>query len=301
MDIKQLGAFSVLASSLHFAKAAKLCHMTAPALTRSVQRLESELGVKLLLRNNRLVSLTPAGQRFLLFAESTLESLSILERDLHEDDELVRGELTVFGSVTASYSVLSSLLPVFRQSHPGVDLKLVTGDQASAIDKVTTGEVDVAIAAKPADLPKGVLFKTLSYSPLVFIMPAQLSSAIALQVTQMLQDDGVINPANLPMIIPEQGLTRDRLDDWLKHSGQNANVYATVAGHEAIVSMVALGLGVGLVPDVVIEHSPMKDKIKLMSSAPELEAFQIGLCVLEKQLKLPTLKAFWDNASSELM
>jgi LysR family positive regulator for ilvC len=55
------------------------------------------------------------------------------------------------------------------------------------------------------------------------------------------------------------------------------------------------------VPDVVIQHSPMRDKIKQIVAAPELKAFQIGLCVLERQLKLPTLRAFWDNASSELM
>ena len=85
LDIKQLRNFSVLAATLHFAKAALLLNMTAPALTRSIQRLEQELEVKLLLRNNRAVSLTPAGQRFLQFAEMTLESLSSLERDFRAD------------------------------------------------------------------------------------------------------------------------------------------------------------------------------------------------------------------------
>lgn len=301
MDIKQLEIFSVLASTLHFAKAAKLCHMTAPALTRSIQRLEQELGVTLLLRNNRMVSLTPAGQRVLLFAESAIESLHILEKDLRSDEDQLQGELRVFGSVTASYSVLSSLLPVFRQDYPGVDLKLITGDQASAIDKVAAREVDVAIAARPDKLPKNMLFKTLSYSPLVFIMPAQANAPVALQVAEMQGGVQWVNPAKLPMIIPDQGLTRDRFDAWMKETRQSANIYATVTGHEAIVSMVALGLGVGLVPDVVIQHSPMHEQIKVVRGAPELKAFQIGLCILEAQLKLPTLRAFWDNANLELM
>jgi len=298
MDFKQLEIFSSLARHLHFAKAAKECHITAPALTRSIQRLEGELGVELLYRNNRQVALSDAGRRFLLFAEQTLGHLYTLQQDLSMASAGVQGEIRVFGSVTASYSVLSYILPVFRQSYPDVDLNLTTGDQAEAIDKVLSGDVDLAIAARPDKLPAGLAFKTLTYSPLKFIMPDNVG-----QVSQQLvslQHDGLINPALLPMIVPEEGLTRRRLDKWLVSTKQQANIYASVSGHEAIVSMVALGLGVGLVPEVVIQHSPMREKIKVIENAPELEAFQIGLCVLEKQLKLPTLRAFWDNASPEL-
>ena len=103
------------------------------------------------------------------------------------------------------------------------------------------------------------------------------------------------------MIFPYSGLTRSRLNRWLAASKQQANIYATVSGHEAIVSMVALGLGVGLVPELVIQHSPMRDQIQIIESAPTLEPFQIGICALEQQLKLPTLQAFWDNAQPQLL
>ena len=87
----------------------------------------------------------------------------------------------------------------------------------------------------------------------------------------MQQASSEINPALLPMIFPDGGLTRARLNDWLVSTNQQANIYATVSGHEAIVSMVALGLGIGLVPELVIQHSPMREQIKIIERAPSLE------------------------------
>ena len=59
------------------------------------------------------------------------------------------------------------------------------------------------------------------------------------------------------------------------------NIYASVSGHEAIVSMVGLGFGVGLVPELVINNSPLKDKIQILNVEPALQPFAIGLCAVE--------------------
>ncbi len=293
MDIKQLEAFCALSANLHFAKAAEAIHVTPPALTRSIQRLEQDLGVELFYRNNRKVELTQAGIRFQIFAEETISQLLELRAELNAQSQAVKGELRVFASVTASYSVLSLLLPAFQQEFPLVEIKLVTGDQAEAIKQVEEGEVELAIAAKPDVMPNSLAFKTLSYSPLRFIMPA--SGAIAQQVFQALRE-GKLKPGEFPIIMPDKGLTRKRLEKWFQEQNSKAQVYATVSGHEAIVSMVALGLGIGVVPELVIEHSPMREQIRVIDGAPELKPFQIGLCALERQLALPSLKAFWDNA-----
>lgn len=293
MDLKQLEIVSALAEHLHFSKAAKASFMTAPAVTRSIQRLENELGYALFVRSNRQVTLTSAGSRFLLFAQQTLSEYKQMQSELRMQSEQVQGELRVFGSVTASYSVLSSLLPLFRERYPQVDIKLLTGDQAQSIQEVQAGNVDLAIAARPDVLPKSLAFKALSYSPLKFIMPV---SGDLVQSVLSMQQRGFVDPSLLPMIMPEKGLTRMRMDQWFTQQKKKAQVYATVSGHEAIVSMVALGLGIGLVPEVVIEHSPMREKIRLIDFAPELAPFQIGLCAVQRQLSLPQLKAFWDNA-----
>ena len=77
-------------------------------------------------------------------------------------------------------------------------------------------------------------------------------------------------------------------------------IYAQVAGNEAIVSMVSLGFGVGLVPRLVTENSPLLDKIDFVDASPELTPFSVGLCTLRRKLTNPTIKAFWDLAARSL-
>ena len=298
MDFKQLEIFSALAQELHFARTAKKCHMTASAVTRSIQRLEEELGCQLLLRDNRSVELTQAGASFSEYAAECIERWRLLRASLVLDAQDLSGQLKMYGSVTASYSVLSKILPTFRQSYPEVEIMLHTGDQADAVERVLAGQDDIAIAAMPEHLPSTIAFKTLTFSPLRFIMPAEHGPVVEKIEQIQLQGSGELNPSLLPLIVAEQGLARKRFDAYMKAHGLKSNIYATVSGHEAIVSMVALGFGIGLVPEIVINHSPLQEKIKVMDNMPELQAFQIGLCVLKQRLALPVVKAFWDLAGT---
>lgn len=296
MDFKQLEIFVSLAHELHFARTARHCHMTASAVTRSIQRLEDELGFTLLVRNNRRVELTMAGKSFSMFAQDVLGQWQCVLDNMRGQAAVLSGQLKIYSSVTASYSVLSLLLAEFRKSYPAIEIKLHTGDQADAIERVQQGIDDVGVAALPATLPSSIVFKTLTFSPLRFIMPAG-AGVIADRIAELrLQKSDVLNVAELPLIVSEQGLARERLDAWLKMRHLHPNIYAQVSGHEAIVSMVALGFGISVVPEMVIQHSSLRDKIMVIEDAPELQAFQIGLCVLKSRLEHPAVKAFWDLA-----
>ena len=59
--------------------------------------------------------------------------------------------------------------------------------------------------------------------------------------------------------------------------------------------MVSLGLGVGVVPKIVLDNSPMADNIQVLNVRPELEPYNVGLCALKKSLNNPLVRAFWDN------
>jgi len=71
-------------------------------------------------------------------------------------------------------------------------------------------------------------------------------------------------------------------------------IYASVAGHEAIVPMVALGCGVALLPDVVIKHSPVANQVSYLNLKKPIEPFELGICVQKKRLQEPIIKAFWE-------
>ena len=74
------------------------------------------------------------------------------------------------------------------------------------------------------------------------------------------------------------------------------DIYAQVSGNEAIVSMVSLGFGIAVVPLLVVQNSPIADKIQVLQVKPELEPFTIGLCALKRKLRNPLIRAFWELA-----
>ncbi len=287
MDFKELTIFDALCETLHYGQAAARCRTSASTVSRVVQRLESELSQQLFERDRREVRLTQAGALFREFSQRSLEQYQQLQRQLHTQASELSGELSLYCSVTASYSFLSDLLAVFRERHPKVDIRLRTGDAAQAVDTVLAGEVDIAIGARPDQLPTRLAFKPLLPVPLTFIAPNQSGP-----VTDVL-NSGEFDWQTIPMILSETGLARTRVELWFKQLAIKPNIYAQVSGHEAIVAMVALGFGVGVVPDLVLSNSPMAEKVRILHVRPELEPFSVGLCVVNQHLSNPLVQAFW--------
>jgi LysR family transcriptional regulator, positive regulator for ilvC len=283
MDIIKLKIFSTLAQQLHFGRAAELCNLSPSALSRNIKQLEDDLGIQLFDRDNRSVALTQDGEQFLGFAREMLQQWESFQESLVERADQLRGQLSIYCSVTASYSFLYDILTEFRQQHPGIAIKLHTGDPAQSIERVQAGLEDIAIAAKPDNLPAGISFKSIANSPLIFICAKNKTEWNSADWNQ------------IPVIIPEEGLSRERLDLWFKSNQIKPTIYAEVKGNEAIVSMVSLGFGVGLLPKIVLDNSPLKDKIQTFIQQPDLGPYSMGLCVTQKRLKSPIVSAFWEQ------
>jgi len=284
MDTRSLNQFVKLADSLHFGRASEASHVSPSALSRSIQRLEEELGVVLFERNNRSVSLTHAGSLFLSYARDSLGDWESIRNTLMEQSGELHGEISMYCSVTASYSFLFEILTRFRRDHPRIEIKLHTGDPEDAISRVLSGNEDIVIGTKPGKLPAGLAFKLIAVSPLVFIASRQVADqADARDWTRS------------PMILSERGLARSRVDEWFRARGTKANIYAQVAGNEAIVSMVSLGFGIGVVPQIVLDNSPLADTVQVLDVQPELEDFEVGLFTQEKKLASPIINAIWSQ------
>lgn len=292
MDIRALNIFLHLARSLHFGRTSRACNLTPSALTRTIQRMEEELGVPLFRRDKRSVSLTPAGESVRRYAEETVERWQDLLREL-ADDETLRGELSLYCSVTAATSILPPLLDGFRRTHPGVQIKLQTGDAAEALDRLHRREAEVTIAALPAHLPPPVVFVELARTPLVFIAPA-------LDTGLMAGHQRGIDWRSMPMIVAEHGLSRERIDRWFKDKAIQPSIYAEVAGNEALLAMVSLGCGVGVVPELVLKKSPLREQVRVLDAQPPLAPFIIGACTLDKHLNNPVVRAFWATVQPEV-
>lgn len=288
MDQKTLQMFVHLSQTLHFGKTAQVFHMSPSTLSRAIQRIEQNVGSELLLRDNRSVLLTEAGKKFQHFAQQQLEQWQVFKQSLDKNQQALTGKLSIYCSVTAAYSHLPPLLERFRQQHPLVEIMLTTGDASDALEQVQNKSVDFAIAANPESLPRSLYFQPLATIPLAVIAPT-----MPCKVQQQLQNE-VLSWSDIPIILPEHGPARKRFDLWYRKKQQGkANIYATVSGHEALVSMVALGCGVGIVPKVVVDNSPVRDKVQYLNDVGEIEPFELGVCCLNQTKSQPLIKAFF--------
>ncbi len=291
MDIRVLQLFKHLAGTLHFGMTSHECNITPSGLTRTIQRIEEELGKQLFVRDKRSVELTDAGKLFLEYAEDAILRWKEMMGQM-KGDGVLRGELSLYCSVTAIFSILPSLLKRFRVAYPEVQLHLQTGDAAMALTKLQNREVDVTIAALPDTLPKRLDFIKIIDTPLLFIAPIGFPDTVK-------KINGSIDWLTTPLIVAERGLSRIRVERWFAEKRILPNIYAQVAGNEAIITMVSLGCGVGVVPGLVLEQSSLKNQVSIMSVTPQLEPFSVGVCTTEKNRGNPVVQAFWESVGGK--
>ncbi|KMK51368.1 transcriptional regulator [[Actinobacillus] muris] len=288
MELQSLKLFLDISQTQSFIRTAEKNHLSASALSRHIQRMEQEIGQPLFLRDNRQVILTEAGQQFLPFAQQTWASWQQIQRKLSAQQADLEGELKLFCSVTASYSHLPHILSKFRQRYPKIDIQLSTGDPAKALHNVQSLTADLSLTGKPENLPPNIAFHYIDDITLSMIAPR-----IACPASQLLQQQP-IDWQNVPFILPVDGPARKRIDHWFKlQKIKHPKIYAMVEGHEAIVPMVALGCGVALLPDVVVQHSPVKNQISYLNLPLSAHAFELGICVQQRRLQEPIIQAFW--------
>ena len=291
MDIPSLRLFITLSRNLHFGKTSEEMHMSPSAVSRALQRLEDQIGHPLLVRDNRSALLTEEGQIFLEYALEIVKRWETLQRDLEGKSAVLRGQLTLFASVTASQSILPTVLSDFRKRYPEIHIQLETGYAVNALSKLAEG-IDVVVAALPVDGSEEVeqLEKRIITSiPLQTVAPANHRLGELLDIEP-------IDWSSVPLVLPSTGQVRKNINVWLRNQSISPNVYAEVPGNEAILSLVALGCGVGFVPALVIKDSPLADQVAVVEDGPDLEDFHVGFCTRKKNLEVsPIIRAFWDS------
>ena len=135
----------------------------------------------------------------------------------------------------------------------------------------------------------------LNETPLRLIGP-RTPSALTRELERHLAADTEPDWSVTPFVLAEHGLARERLLARLQACKTQPQIYAQVAGHEAVVAMISLGFGVAVVPQLVIDHSPKQETVRVLPWLADLQPFELGLCALAERVGDPLLAAFWECA-----
>jgi len=292
MDLKTLQIFSSVLRHRSFTQAADELHMSISAVSRSIARLEETLGLPLFDRDRRGMRPTGAAAELSRVAGRMEADWRELQRTLSSSASL-SGELRIFCSVTATHRLLSPLISAYRDACPAVDVLLITGDQADGLERVKRGDADVAVIARPAQLPDSIAYRHVAASPLRLCIPGN-DGPLRQRLDGASADERDALLGEMPWILPERGVSKDAIERWLiERYAQLPPIYARVAGHEAILAMVSLGLGVGMVPELVIEASGLADTLEVAALAHQPGALEIGLCARAGRVQDPIVAELW--------
>jgi len=166
----RLSCFIAVAEELHFGRAAERLHMTQPPLSRQIQQLEGELGVQLIDRTTRSVTLTPAGVAFLPDARRILqlaEGAAMTVRRVPAGD---LGTVVVGFTAASAHVVLPLLLEAAREKLPDVKLELREMVTSVQLEGLLNGELDLGMARPPVKRP-GLVSRPLLHEQLIAALP----------------------------------------------------------------------------------------------------------------------------------
>ncbi len=145
MELRQIQYFVVVAGQRNFSRAAEAVGVAQPALSQQIRRLEAELGVALLDRSNRPVTLTDAGVAFLARAERILAEAKLAKDDMREFAGVVRGRLVVGALPALARLSLGPVLARFHAAHPGIELMLREETTEQLERLLGLGQLDLAV------------------------------------------------------------------------------------------------------------------------------------------------------------
>lgn len=250
MELRQLEYFVAVAEERHFGRAAARCDVVTSALSTSVQKLETELGVPLLRRTTRSVSVTEAGTVFLPEARRCLTAASGARAAVGALAGLSTGLLRIGGIPTFGLLDQPALLSRLRHEYPGLTVRYTRGTSTDLLGKVRAGQLDVAVLSLPDPAPADLTMLQLATGQVL----------IACAPEHRLAGRRTVGPDELAaedFVAPPPGSRgRDYIDQIFSKAGVAPNIPHEVDDAAAMLDFVEAGLGVALVIEPIAASRP---------------------------------------------
>ena len=244
MNLEQLRTLVAVVEQGSMSAAARALHISQPAVTKQIQRLEQEMEVPLLVRGpQQRLALTPSGEQVLAFAREILAGLESLHEKLALLTGVDRGSLSLAASTTPGEYLLPALLAAFHAQYPRIQVQVTIADTSDVAARVLSGEADLGFVGAAVERA-GLRLERLVSDEIVLVVPA---------------DHPIAGKQRVPLdalwgqrlVMREEGSgTRRSLEEALAAAGLSLpreNVVLTLGSTHAVLLAVQQGLGLGFI------------------------------------------------------
>lgn len=242
-EFRQLRSFIMVATELHFGRAAVRLNMTQPPLSRQMQQLEEDVGVQLFSRTSRVVQLTPAGKAFLVEAKKLIQQSESARDAALRAADLHRGAVRVGMIGATTYEFLPKLLLKARSELPNIDLNFRELTSPEQLEELSMNRIDIGFVR---------LFSDTGDFQSTCVMREKMALALPLdhplasrRRPQLSQLDG----EDFIMYAPDARYFHNLLSDAFRREGIRPIFVQQMSQAQAILAMVSTGLGIAIVPE----------------------------------------------------
>ena len=242
ITFRQVEVFLALASTLSFSEAARISHLSQPALSAAVKRLEETLGARLFDRTTRHVALTAVGVEFRRLAQQLAGNVDQAHLRIREYVSGKRGRLVVAAGPSIAASFLPAVIGEYTRRWPEVELLLHDELADICLEMVRTGKADVALTPKAAagnELPSEELFR--DYLVAIFPRNHPLASRRTLKWSDI--------QAHPQVAVNNRSQLRQTVNEQLQQLGQTFVPAYEVAQVATMLGLISEGLGIGVLSE----------------------------------------------------
>jgi LysR family transcriptional regulator, low CO2-responsive transcriptional regulator len=289
--LRQMKVFQTVAEQLNFTRAAKLLHLSQPAVSMQVKQLEDAVGLPLFEHTGKKIQLTEAGREIFQYARTLFQTFEEMEEVIAAMKGLDTGHLNIAVASTVNYFA-PRLMAEFSRSYPGIDLRLDVTNREHLMGLLKNNEIDIVLMGLPPEDIE-LEFEPFMENPLVIIAPPG----------HPLQNEGHIPAERLGQeifIMREEGSgTRLAMERFFTERSITLNTGMQMTRNEAIKQAVRAGMGLGVVSRHTIELEVETGRLVVL----DVEGFPIQrhwYMVYRKGKRLsPPAKAFHDFVLKE--
>src|SRR6201987_287959 len=261
MEIHQLRYFVAVADEGNFSRAAAKVHVAQPSLSQQIRKLEAEVGQPLFDRLPRSVVLTEAGRCLLDYARQILASIGDARRCVDELKGKIAGNVAVGAIPTIAPYVLPGLVVTFQKHYPDVTLHIVEDVTAGITQRIEAGELDVALASTCQKSPT-LRIEHLGNEPLLALVPE--GHPLAKQTAVSFED----LKSQRFLLLHEMHCLSQQVHQLLDSRRLFPEVALAGSQLSTIANMVAAGIGLSIVPQMMVKHHATPGCVSLPFAPP---------------------------------
>jgi LysR family transcriptional regulator, carnitine catabolism transcriptional activator len=241
MNIRQIETFLCVAEEGSFRRAAELLHRSQSAVSVHVRQLEDELGVPLLERTTRRVSLTQEGRTLLVRCKSVMADLRDVAQEFKEESSLRRGRVSIGSAPSISAHRLPPIIAAYQAFYPGITVELHEAFAKNMYNDVLERVTDFAVGPRLEGLKDFDIFPVIR-EPIVAVLPASFALTARASVTL----ERVAREPQLSM--PRGTAIREVIERAFRESQHEYSPKFEVMHQQTLFSLVEAGLGVTVLP-----------------------------------------------------